>query len=42
MHIRFVTSRKGGVVHKHPQLVESYRRAKDGMPAHRVIAGVER
>ena len=40
MHIRFVTSRKGGVVHKHPQLVESYRRAKDGMPAHRVIAGL--
>ncbi len=42
MHIRFVTTRKGGHVHKFPQLVESFRRPKDGMPAQRVIAGLSK
>lgn len=39
MHIRFVTNRRGDKVYRYPQLVESFRRP-DGMPSHRVIAGL--
>ncbi len=38
MHIRVVrTTSTSGIVREYPQLVESYRRESDGMPAHRVI-----
>lgn len=37
MHIRISTRRSKGKTHQYPQLVESYRRESDGMPAHRVI-----
>jgi transposase len=40
VHIRYVTVKRKGKKHRYPQLVESYRREKDGMPAHRVIAGL--
>ncbi len=39
MHIRYSTRRKDGKIYRTPQLVESYRR-EDGMPAHRIIAGL--
>ncbi len=39
MHIRFVTNRRGDKVYRYPQLVESFRRP-DGMPSHRVVAGL--
>ncbi len=41
MHIRFVTNRRGDKVFRYPQLVESFRRP-DGMPAHRVLAGLSK
>jgi hypothetical protein len=38
MHIRISRVRRNGKTHEYAQLVESYRRPSDGMPAHRVIA----
>lgn len=38
MHVRYATTKSKGKTYRYPQLVESYRRPKDGMPATRVIA----
>jgi hypothetical protein len=38
MHIRISRVTRNGRTHEYAQLVESYRRPSDGMPAHRVIA----
>lgn len=38
MHIRISRHSRNGKSYDYAQLVESYRRASDGMPAHRVIA----
>jgi transposase len=40
MHIRFVTVGRHGRKQRYPQLVQSFRRPSDGMPAHRVLAGL--
>jgi hypothetical protein len=37
MHVRISTRRRDGKTYAYPQLVESYRRESDGMPAHRLI-----
>jgi hypothetical protein len=37
MHIRVSRRRRNGLTYQYPQLVESYRRKSDGMPAHRLI-----
>ena len=39
MHIREVKVKRKGTTHRYTQLVKSYRRP-DGMPAHKVIAGL--
>lgn len=41
MHIRYSTRRRNGKTYRYPQLVESYRRPTDGMPAHRVITSLK-
>lgn len=41
MHIRVVRLSRNGRTVEYPQLVESYRRDSDGMPAHRVIASLK-
>jgi hypothetical protein len=38
MHLRTNTIRRNGHTYQYAQFVESYRRPKDGMPAHRVVA----
>ncbi len=38
MHIRISTVTRGAKTYRYAQLVETFRRPKDGMPAHRVIA----
>jgi len=38
MHLRLSTVIRKGRTHRYAQLVESYRRPGDGMPAHRVVA----
>ena len=38
MHIRFVTTHRRGHTYRSPQLVQSYRRKKDGKPVQRVLA----
>ena len=40
MHLRRATVRRKGKVLRYAQLVESYRRASDGMPLQRVVAGL--
>ncbi len=40
MHVRVCRVRRGGKICEYPQLVESYRRKSDGMPAHRVVMGL--
>ena len=42
MHIRISRVRRNGTTYCYAQLVESYRRDKDGMPAHRVVANLGR
>lgn len=42
MHIRTSSVTRRGKTYAYAQLVESYRRPKDGMPAHRVIANLGR
>lgn len=42
MHLRISTVRRKNKVYRYAQLVESYRREKDGMPAHRVVASLGR
>lgn len=41
MHIRVTKVKRHGKTIEYPQLVESYRRPKDGMPAHKVIASLK-
>jgi hypothetical protein len=38
MHLRLSTVKRKGKTYRYAQLVESYRRSSDGMPAHRVVA----
>lgn len=38
MHVRTTRVRRNGKVYEYAQLVETYRRASDGMPVHRVLA----
>lgn len=40
MHLRVSKKSKGQKTYRYVQLVQSYRREKDGMPAHRVIASL--
>lgn len=40
MHVRVSQITRSGKTYKYAQLVESYRREHDGMPAHRVIANL--
>ena len=40
MHVRVSKSTRNGKTYRYAQLVQSYRREKDGMPAHRVIANL--
>ena len=40
MHLRISTPRSGSKSYRYVQIVQSYRRPKDGMPAHRVIANL--
>lgn len=42
MHIRVSSVTRRGKTYSYAQLVESYRRPKDGMPAHRVLASLGR
>lgn len=42
MHLRVSRVRRNGKLYEYAQLVESYRRPADGMPAHRVIANLGR
>lgn len=42
MHLRVSRVRRNGQVYEYAQLVESYRRASDSMPAHRVVANLGR
>lgn len=41
MHVRTARVKRHGKTIEYPQLVESYRRPKDGMPAHRVLASLK-
>jgi transposase len=40
MHVRISRVTRNGKTYRYAQLVESFRRASDGMPAHRVIASL--
>ena len=40
MHLRTATTKSNGKVYRYVQLVESYRRSRDGMPATRVVANL--
>lgn len=40
MHVRLSKVTRNGKTYTYGQLVESYRRKKDGMPAHRVVASL--
>ena len=40
MHIRTTTIKRNGKIYRYAQLVESYRRKRDGMPTKRVIANL--
>ena len=42
MHLRVSRVRRNGKTYEYAQLVESFRRKSDGMPAHRVIANLGR
>lgn len=42
MHIRVSRVRRNGKTYEYVQLVESFRRKHDGMPAHRVVANLGR
>jgi len=42
MHVRVSRVRRKGKVYEYVQLVESFRRPSDGMPAHRVVANLGR
>lgn len=42
MHVRISRVKRNGTTYCYAQLVESYRRPKDGMPAHRVVANLGR
>jgi hypothetical protein len=40
MHLRISRVRRGNKTYEYAQLVESFRRPTDGMPAHRVVASL--
>ena len=42
VHVRLCTVSSNGKTYQYAQLVESIRRKKDGMPAHRVVANLGR
>jgi transposase len=41
MHVRISKVNRNGKTYEYPQLVQSFRRPKDGMPAHRVVASLK-